>query len=447
MRFDVAADSALAPLAPELEAPALAALVSAQRADLADLAQAALAPVLPHEALVIVVPGSPTLPAQVAAPGALRDRLSEVEWWRLCSKEQGGEGALVLPDVVGGLRLSGWTASPDGREVVVIVGAAAPLAIAAHQERAARQVALMVAARLHAIDGDPAPGTLAFLRAVSQERDRIQFELSTRHAATLSSVLHTLRAATGASGVRNAPPGVAQAIDLASQALVDMRSSADSELAAGQVALHDAFAEAELAVRAIVRPFGLRLVAGADGPSGGRLERSIGQAALLVTRAAALNATRRGGATRLRLNWRRADDALTVTVADDGTASDGGADSAVPELVDIRRIVAPLNGLAALDCARDWGTTFTCELPLHRGAPVPDTPAVRRLVELREREREVLELIVAGLRNREIAERLFITDRTVKFHVSNILQRLEVRSRTEVIALAHAAGITAPSAA
>ena len=86
-----------------------------------------------------------------------------------------------------------------------------------------------------------------------------------------------------------------------------------------------------------------------------------------------------------------------------------------------------------------------CELPLHGAAPPPDTPAVRRLLELGEREREVLELLVAGLRNREIAERLFIADRTVKFHVSNILQKLEVRSRTEVIALAHAAGIS-PSA-
>jgi DNA-binding NarL/FixJ family response regulator len=52
--------------------------------------------------------------------------------------------------------------------------------------------------------------------------------------------------------------------------------------------------------------------------------------------------------------------------------------------------------------------------------------------------------MVGGLRNRDIADRLFITVRTVKFHVSNILRKLDVQSRTEAIALAHAAGISAP---
>jgi DNA-binding NarL/FixJ family response regulator len=55
----------------------------------------------------------------------------------------------------------------------------------------------------------------------------------------------------------------------------------------------------------------------------------------------------------------------------------------------------------------------------------------------------VLELMVAGLRNREIAERLYITVRTVKFHVSNILRKFGASSRAEVIVIAHNAGITA----
>jgi DNA-binding NarL/FixJ family response regulator len=73
---------------------------------------------------------------------------------------------------------------------------------------------------------------------------------------------------------------------------------------------------------------------------------------------------------------------------------------------------------------------------------VPEAPAAEYIGQLRPREREVLELMVAGLRNREIGERLFITVRTVKFHVSNILRKFEAQSRAEVIVLAHNAGIS-----
>jgi DNA-binding NarL/FixJ family response regulator len=64
-------------------------------------------------------------------------------------------------------------------------------------------------------------------------------------------------------------------------------------------------------------------------------------------------------------------------------------------------------------------------------APAPDP-----LQELTERERDILGLIGRGLTNREIGEKIFLSEKTVKHYVTNILQKLQVRSRVEAALLA-----------
>ena len=61
--------------------------------------------------------------------------------------------------------------------------------------------------------------------------------------------------------------------------------------------------------------------------------------------------------------------------------------------------------------------------------------------ELSEREREILDLIAQGQKNADIADRLFLSPKTVRNHVSNILSKLQVADRTQAIIRAREAGL------
>lgn len=69
--------------------------------------------------------------------------------------------------------------------------------------------------------------------------------------------------------------------------------------------------------------------------------------------------------------------------------------------------------------------------------PEPDSqPAPQEFNQLTPREKEVLRLIAEGASNREIAQRLFLSEGTVRNHISRILARLNLRDRTQAAILA-----------
>lgn len=105
------------------------------------------------------------------------------------------------------------------------------------------------------------------------------------------------------------------------------------------------------------------------------------------------------------------------------------------ELVDAIRVVAAGNALL--------GPTVTQRLLERFAGSSGGTP--RSLDELTERELDILRLVAGGLSNAEIAERLVVSETTVKSHVSAVLRKLGVRDRVQAVIVAYDAGLVRPA--
>jgi DNA-binding NarL/FixJ family response regulator len=102
------------------------------------------------------------------------------------------------------------------------------------------------------------------------------------------------------------------------------------------------------------------------------------------------------------------------------------------QLLEAIRVVAAGDALLSPAVTKRVIAQFT-RLP-HRTPPP-------QLAELTERELDVFRLIAKGLSNAEIGEQLFITETTVKTHVTHLLQKLDLRDRVQAVVLAYETGI------
>ena len=78
---------------------------------------------------------------------------------------------------------------------------------------------------------------------------------------------------------------------------------------------------------------------------------------------------------------------------------------------------------------------------IHQFTRIPRATPPKELEELTERELDVFRLIARGLSNAEIGAELFISETTVKTHITHIFQKLDLRDRVQAVVLAHEAGI------
>jgi DNA-binding CsgD family transcriptional regulator len=148
-------------------------------------------------------------------------------------------------------------------------------------------------------------------------------------------------------------------------------------------------------------------------------------------------------------DWRRACDALAAAEglfmeeadarlrAGEHAQRDGRPDEARADILAAWRLIDELGALSLVPRANRVAAAAHVPLPRPDRSHRPIGGGSEEAV-LTPREREVLDLVAAGRSNRAIAEELFISVKTVSVHVSNILAKLGVSSRTEAAAWAHA---------
>lgn len=112
------------------------------------------------------------------------------------------------------------------------------------------------------------------------------------------------------------------------------------------------------------------------------------------------------------------------------------------DLLTAIRAVAGGDAVVAPSVTRRLLDTVVPHLPSHAARSQPEPPALHRLTA---REREILLEIAAGRSNAEIADRLVLSEATVKTHVGRVLNKLDLRDRVQAVIFAYENGLIHPA--
>lgn len=409
----------------------IAALAEAPLTCIAERLREAAAPYVACSALLIFTEDCTGRPHKKAGAEAISSRVSiaELESLRVTLADE--SGWIGEAEIGGQQRRVLAMAYPPSRALLVLTDPG-PAADLASSEAVGMVTYLwrLAARRIQEKVADAPPSYLLESRAASAERVRVTSELVDQYSTVLVTLLAVLRSA--ALDDRAARTSVTE---IAARALIELRTLNDRTTDLVEEPVTKAFERLREDLRPLTRFSGID-VQFIEPPQNGRaLPGEVAHAARAIVRGLVLAMMDQPDVHRIRTQWGCDGENLLVNVRDDGR---GALAVKAPGIARLERQVQALTGKMRFDVIPDWGADVSVTLPLN-----PPEQASGNFAEwkLSAKEIEILEHLAAGERNRTIAHQLNISENTVKFHIRNLLRKMDVGSRTEAVALAHSHGL------
>ncbi|MCH5642956.1 response regulator transcription factor family protein [Gordonia sp. ABSL49_1] len=388
-----------------------------------------LAPRIAHDALVIFTRECTGRPRKVAGRTDIVERVTVDEL----------EVVKNAVDVGGPITMTARVAG-EQRRLRVVRDATDTLLVLIPRQETARLPDLidswfaLVAMSIRHRVAQASPDYLAESRAASSERARTITQLTEMHESTLTSILGTLR-----SPDLDDRTARVIASGSASDALIALRSVGDADRELSEESLDATIDRIQTELMPLVRHAGVDVEHARPPAAGQSLPGETAHAVRAIVRAVTAAFLAQPTPSRMRIGWSADGESLLVEIRDHGSGKvDGDA---------LRRQLGgrlqALDGHLDVEVIDDWGSRVTVRLPLDSPTRSPDEPLVSTL---NPRELEVLGHLGMGKRNKAIAAELGVSESTIKFHVTGVLQKLQVSSRSEAGLIAVRAGIAPPPA-